>query len=111
MKIETLKTLIIQTLKRDEILADEIIQEVETLFDLYESDNEGPKVNWFPSPGDRIGYPYTGDDNDKVPYHIICSCNPANGGSGICGCTMANQLVPKDGRSNWTTNIRLDNND
>lgn len=32
-------------------------------------------------------------DNGKVPYGTICSCNPANGGSGICGCIMGNQLV------------------
>ena len=30
---------------------------------------------------------------EKVPYHTICSCNPANGGSGICGCIMGNKLV------------------
>lgn len=30
---------------------------------------------------------------DKVPYHTICSCNPANGGNGVCGCIMGNQLV------------------
>jgi hypothetical protein len=30
----------------------------------------------------------------KVPYHEICrACNPKFGGSGICGCTMANELV------------------
>ena len=29
----------------------------------------------------------------KVPFHTKCACNPANGGSGICGCTMANTLV------------------
>jgi len=23
----------------------------------------------------------------------LCSCNPKNGGSGLCGCTMANQEV------------------
>ena len=31
---------------------------------------------------------------DEVPYASICSCNPANGGSGICGCIMGNQMVP-----------------
>ena len=30
---------------------------------------------------------------DQVPYNELCSCNPKNGGSGICGCTMANQMV------------------
>lgn len=30
---------------------------------------------------------------DEVPYASICSCNPANGGSGICGCIMGNQMV------------------
>jgi len=30
---------------------------------------------------------------DKIPYNQICSCNPLNGGSGVCGCTMANEMV------------------
>lgn len=29
----------------------------------------------------------------KVPYRNICSCNPANGGDGVCGCVMGNTLV------------------
>ena len=33
---------------------------------------------------------------DQVPYNEICSCNPLNGGSGICGCTVANQLVDRN---------------
>ena len=32
---------------------------------------------------------------NQVPYSEICSCNPKNGGSGVCGCTMANQMVNK----------------
>ena len=28
-----------------------------------------------------------------ISYNDICSCNPKNGGSGICGCIMANQEV------------------
>jgi len=32
-------------------------------------------------------------DGEEVPYNELCSCNPKNGGSGICGCTMANQIV------------------
>jgi len=31
--------------------------------------------------------------NGKVPYYTICSCNPENGGSGICGCTVGNTMV------------------
>jgi hypothetical protein len=31
---------------------------------------------------------------DEVPYASICSCNPKNGGSGICGCIMGNKMVP-----------------
>ena len=26
-------------------------------------------------------------------YAEICPCNPLNGGSGICGCTMANEII------------------
>jgi hypothetical protein len=33
--------------------------------------------------------------DDKVPYNTICECNPKNGGSGICGCTMANMMVDR----------------
>jgi hypothetical protein len=35
-------------------------------------------------------------ESSKVPYHTLCSCNPANGGSGICGCIQGNKLVEKD---------------
>ena len=42
---------------------------------------------------------------DEVPYSQICSCNPSNGGSGMCGCIMGNQMVknPKKYGSNTTT--------
>lgn len=30
---------------------------------------------------------------DQVPYSELCGCNPKNGGSGICGCTLATPLV------------------
>lgn len=49
------------------------------------------------------GWPIPKSDNDLVPYHTICGCNPANGGSGICGCTMANQMVRKGGTITSTT--------
>lgn len=46
-------------------------------------------------------------DDTKVPYHTICSCNPVNGGSGVCGCTMANELVDRIGlKSNMKTTIK-----
>jgi hypothetical protein len=35
-------------------------------------------------------------ESSKVPYSTLCSCNPANGGSGICGCIQGNKLVEKD---------------
>jgi hypothetical protein len=46
-------------------------------------------------------------ESDKVPYGSICACNPKNGGSGICGCTMGNQLVdnPKRFGEVRTTNF------
>jgi hypothetical protein len=39
--------------------------------------------------------PWETTTDDMVPYHTICGCNPANGGSGICGCVMGNQMVRK----------------
>ena len=42
--------------------------------------------------------------NEKlVPWSTICSCNPNNGGSGICGCIMGNKLVPKLSKTNIYT--------
>ena len=49
------------------------------------------------------GWPTPKSDNDLVPYHTICGCNPANGGSGICWCIMANQMVRKGGTTTTTT--------
>lgn len=42
-------------------------------------------------------------DGDMVPYHTICGCNTANGGSGLCGCVMPNKLVPKTSKTNLYT--------
>lgn len=39
---------------------------------------------------------YTTSTSDLVPYSEICRCNPKNGGSGLCGCTIGNNMVPKD---------------
>jgi len=49
---------------------------------------------------------------DEVPYGSICFCNPTNGGSGICGCIMANTMVPNPKKygyvkSNWKTTTDL----
>jgi len=56
------------------------------------------------------------DAPDEVPYGEICPCNPKNGGSGICGCTMGNKLVtnPKKygmNSSNISTNFNTDKNE
>ena len=44
-------------------------------------------------------------NTEMIPFYELCSCNPKNGGSGICGCVMGNKLVPKNswGASNITT--------
>jgi len=48
-------------------------------------------------------------NDDMVPYHTICECNPANGGNGICGCVIANQMVRKGyGTYTTTTNTSTD---
>lgn len=45
------------------------------------------------------------DTNTPIFYHEVCGCNPLNGGSGICGCTMANIKVNKN---NHTTTDWID---
>ena len=52
--------------------------------------------------------PILTDDPDEVPFSSICSCNPKNGGSGICGCTMgSNRMVTNPKK--YVTGIRLTN--
>jgi len=58
-------------------------------------DNMQP--DFIPTPGFSISEP------NMVPYSEICSCNPKNGGSGICGCIMGNKLVPKNSWGKITT--------
>jgi hypothetical protein len=54
------------------------------------------KVDYTPSyPVSSPSFTISTND-DKVPYSTICSCNQANGGSGICGCVMGNKMVPKN---------------
>ena len=43
----------------------------------------------------NIQNPYNSGEDGLVPYYTICSCNSANGGSGVCGCTTGNTLVSK----------------
>ena len=47
---------------------------------------EPHKENPYKIPG--TAEPYT------VRYGDICSCNPKNGGSGMCHCIIGNQIVP-----------------
>ena len=51
-------------------------------------DNDNLRTQMLLSPSEN-------NNSNQVPFHEICSCNPKNGGSGICGCTMGNQMVNK----------------
>ena len=90
MKIETLKTLIEDTVKNDNLMAVmpgdtlALLKKINKVIDLYEADIDIKPISM---PFDLTGIP------DEVPYGQICSCNPANGGSGMCGCTMGNTMV------------------
>ena len=48
--------------------------------------------------------PWETTNDGMVPYHTICGCNPANGGSGICGCVIANKMVRRGGT---TSNLQF----
>lgn len=96
MKKETLKQLIEIEFERVETIS-QFKSEVFRLIDLYLSDNEN--IN--------VVYPnlYVGGEPEEVPYGTICPCNPANGGSGICGCTMGNTMVKNPKKYLYKTNF------
>ena len=90
MNKQTLKALISIELERN----DEISKTRENIFrllDLYELE---PSPTCF-APNPLITNPCAGDR--KVPYYEICSCNPKNGGNGICGCVIGNMMVEPRG--------------
>ena len=92
MNKETLKELIGIEFERSETIS-QFKDSVFRLIDLYDKDS-------FP-----IGDPFPWVRTDsipkdgKVPYWTKCSCNPSNGGSGICGCVMANLMVDSNSES------------
>jgi DNA-directed RNA polymerase subunit RPC12/RpoP len=43
----------------------------------------------------------------KIPYHTICSCNPAKGGSGICGCSIGSNMIDNPNSVNITTGSNM----
>ncbi len=75
--------------------------------------NPFPKID--PKPHPFTPYkptpnPYTGGKEGKVMYGDICSCNPKNGGSGICHCIMAHELVdPNTQQGIASTDITISN--
>jgi hypothetical protein len=84
MTTETLKELISIEFERSETIS-QFKESVLRLIDLYEKDREYP-TGFYPSqliPGEP----------EMIPYSNICPCNPANGGSGTCGCTMGNTMI------------------
>lgn len=117
MTTKTLKTLIEDTIKNDNLMAvmpgdvTALHKKISKIIDLYEEDNSHPlPAPFVPTPGFRVetfdGVP------DEVPYGEVCGCNPKNGGSGMCGCVMGNQMVPNPKKygtqtSNWGTTTQL----
>ena len=97
MTTKTLKELIEIEFERCETIS-QFKSEVFRLIDVYERDTSPKSLADFQKPQ------WQGEP-DMVPYGSICSCNPANGGSGICGCIMGNTMVknPKKGHITTTT--------
>jgi len=44
---------------------------------------------------------------EKIPYHTICNCNPAKGGSGICGCSIGSNMIDNPNSVNITTGSNM----
>lgn len=76
---------------------------IKDALDKYELSVNQPFI---PTPGFSI-------NPEMVMYSEICSCNPKNGGSGICGCTIGGQMVPKPNTMgtyghNWSTSTGVE---
>ncbi len=92
MTKETLKKLIEIEFERCETIS-QFKSEVFRLIDLYDEDKS---INIPQLQPVRIDIPpvyFPSSEPDEVPYFETCSCNPKNGGSGLCGCVMGNMMV------------------
>lgn len=102
MTTQTLKELIEVEFDRCETIS-EFKANVFRLIDLYGKDVTTTFPGSVRFPG-SITFP-TPTEPEEVPYGTICSCNPLNGGSGICGCVMGNKLVKNPKKYPITTNM------
>jgi hypothetical protein len=41
----------------------------------------------------NINFQIQNNKSGLVPFSEMCSCNPKNGGSGICNCSIGDRLV------------------
>jgi len=92
MTIETLKKLIEIEFERTGTIS-QFKHEVFRLIDLYESDKQPTSILGYP--GSTLTIPCSISDLEVI-YSDVCSCNPKNGGSGICGCTMSHKMVDRN---------------
>ena len=99
MTIETLKKLIEIEFERTGTMS-QFKHEVFRLIDLYESDKEQP-TSILGYPGSTLTVPCS--TPDEVLYVDVCPCNPKNGGSGICNCTIGNTMVINPNKYEYTT--------
>lgn len=95
MNIETLKKLIEVEFDRSTNIS-HFKTNVMRLIDLYEEDKGNKSIADISIPEwDRpnLWPPSIYPNGTTQTMADICSCNPKNGGSGICGCTIGNKLV------------------
>ena len=73
--------------------------------------NPFPNTKTFPwpSPNTNPYNPFVGGEPGQVTYADICSCNPKNGGSGICGCVIGNKIVTTSDNSKQKYQLILNN--
>lgn len=114
MEKETFKKLLRIILK--DRVSDEIISDIMFLFDEFthgqtpvdieslKKDIFNEMQNFNKMPQSLPYYPAV-SPAPAIPtiYADVCSCNPKNGGSGICGCTIGNKLLPEPNQSNTYT--------
>jgi hypothetical protein len=100
MKLSTLKQLI-KNLGESAKDKDELLINIINLIELYEKDNLENDKPVFPTPTKPYENPYQRRIEDricdtKVTFGDLCPCNPKYGGSGVCNCSMGNELVNKE---------------
>ena len=77
----------------DDIIINPYQERIMSMSNALNANNENKEFN---KEINNINLQIQNNTSGLVPFYETCSCNPKNGGSSICGCTMSHKMVDRN---------------